>query len=279
MKHLLALKLYTDFDVLQREFRKSYRAPYSEDGDRLRSFARWRDLLEETFLKFNEVTQDHEQPKILYHGINNTMPIASFSGKNYGPSSTTTDLHVARSFAGKNGMILVLKPKASQYKVLNISWVSDYPDEKEYLIFDHEVEVQAVILSSDYDQYYHYYHGVLGPNFRSMSTPIGHISYPDQKRIVRYFDHLNQLKTDSLLDLRLDSVDEMDRMSLMQWMVHVMSNESQQMSREYKQSVECNLRFLLRDVSEIRIPSEMMEKLVENETELNGVITKFISIV
>merc|ERR1711971_688555 len=47
LKHLLVLKLYTDFDLLQREFRKTYRDPYNKIIDRLQSFVHWRRLLTE----------------------------------------------------------------------------------------------------------------------------------------------------------------------------------------------------------------------------------------
>ena len=40
------------------------------------------------------------------------MCIDQYEGIYYG-MFTTTDLHVARSFAGKNGMILVLKPETN----------------------------------------------------------------------------------------------------------------------------------------------------------------------
>merc|ERR1719244_2245146 len=132
------------------------------------------------------------------------MPIDKFSGINFGPSSTTTDLHVARSFAGKHGMILVLVPERSlsktAYRVLDISWVSDYPDEKEYLIFDHEIKVQSWILSSDYDRHYRYYHDVLGHNIQSRDTiPYGHLSYSDQMEVTNLFADLS-----SLIDQKVD---------------------------------------------------------------------------
>merc|ERR1719192_2381850 len=55
MKHLVALKLYTDFDLLQREFRKSFRAPYNQTKERLQAFFHWREALQETFHKFSSI--------------------------------------------------------------------------------------------------------------------------------------------------------------------------------------------------------------------------------
>jgi len=149
---------------MQQEFRTLYRSPYNKNvrevvggqstgrNQAVQAFFHWRQLLTETFLKLNRVISEEEQPQMLFHGVNRVMPIDNFSGTNFGPSSTTADLRVARSFAGKNGMILVLRPKSSRYRVVDISWSNDYPDEKEYLIFDHNVEIESVVLSCDYDR-------------------------------------------------------------------------------------------------------------------------------
>merc|ERR1712154_453037 len=74
MKHLVALKLYTDFDLLQREFRKSFRAPYNKTKERLEAFYHWREALQETFLKFSLIPSSSlNQPSTLFHGINSLM--------------------------------------------------------------------------------------------------------------------------------------------------------------------------------------------------------------
>ena len=80
MKHLVALKLYTDFDLLQRELRKSYRSPYNEDIERLRSFYHWIKVLKSTFKRFSNVKHAMKQPKRLYHGVNSFMFIDQFEG-------------------------------------------------------------------------------------------------------------------------------------------------------------------------------------------------------
>ena len=149
---LLALQLCTDA-LLQREIRKTYRAPCCRDMERLRLFADFAlcmDLLKEMYYK---VITEHKQPRILFNGINHTMPIANFLGKGVLSSSTTTDLHVIRPFRTQNGRILVLRPKRDDiFRVMDISWISDYPNEKEYLISDHTVGVECVISSSDYER-------------------------------------------------------------------------------------------------------------------------------
>ena len=96
MRHLVALKLYTDFDLLQREFCKTYRAPYNNEVERLQSFFWWKATLQETFEKFSKVPNALNQPRTLFCGINNIMCIDQFDGMYYGPISTTTDLAIAR---------------------------------------------------------------------------------------------------------------------------------------------------------------------------------------
>merc|ERR1712228_668505 len=132
LKELIALKLYLDFDDLQREFRKIFRLPYNNNSDRLSSFYHWNKLLIKTFAKLNKV-HNNKQYKVLYHGVSNVTKISSsFNGKCFGPLSTTTDIDIARSFAGDNGMILQIKPNYD--KESNQSFV-----------------IEKVILSKEFD--------------------------------------------------------------------------------------------------------------------------------
>merc|ERR1712083_315699 len=114
-----------------------------------------------------------------------------------------------------------------KYRVVDISWISDYPDEKEYLIFDHDVEIESVVLSSDYDRHYHYYHSVLEKNDRIARTqaPSGHISYESQNRI---FEHLSY---SALCNTRDGSPVDYNTM---QWMVDIAVHGLQQMSPELR---------------------------------------------
>merc|ERR1719474_241539 len=144
--------------TMQRDLRKKYRAPFNA-VDRLQAFARWREFLRDTFLTFNTVTSQHQQPQRLLHAITTTMTVVIFSA--LGLSSTTTDLRVARWVAGKRGMILVRRPKRSftktnRFRVLDISWIRDYPDEIQYRIFHHMVGVGYVISSTRHNPNHHH---------------------------------------------------------------------------------------------------------------------------
>ncbi len=188
VKLLVALKLYSDIDSLQRVLRQSFRYNVSDTVEKQKSFFHWRSALQEAFLKFTEISRapknNWRTPKRLYHGTSKVLCIDKFSGVFHGPISTTTDLDVARSFAGKNGMILVLIINPSTYTPLDISWLSDYADEKEYLLFDHDIELETWILASDYDEFYDYYHSVF-IHHKNVKPPTGLLSVEKTRLIVQ----------------------------------------------------------------------------------------------
>merc|ERR1719203_1987482 len=75
---------------------------------------------------------------ILYHGVNAKMvlnPIQTMSF--YGPLSTTSSYHVAKTFATAKGMILKMTsqyPRCDYCHAFDVSIISDYPEEQEYLV-------------------------------------------------------------------------------------------------------------------------------------------------
>ncbi|MCP3659706.1 MAG: hypothetical protein GY830_05040, partial [Bacteroidetes bacterium] len=242
LNHLVALKLYTDLDVLQKEFRKSFRKPYHKEERRSQSFYWWRKTLMESYENFNIMLRNTPCPINLFHGVNHIAGIEQDDNNYhtfYGPFSTTSDLHVARSFAGKMGMILQIKPEAfvpsAIYEDMNkiycqkdidlikgwlkndknyiniipktfhlenkintiiacyyhkprgaldISWISDFPAEREYLMFNSSIELRTWVLSSDYDQHYHYYHALFIKNLKKLKVPSGHLSYENQIKVL-----------------------------------------------------------------------------------------------
>merc|ERR1719242_1670230 len=76
----------------------------------------------------------------LYHGVNakmilNPAETMAFSG----PLSTTSSYHVARTFATKKGMVLKITsqfPRLNRCRAFDVSVLSDYPEEQEFLIGD-----------------------------------------------------------------------------------------------------------------------------------------------
>eukprot|EP01084_Bolivina_argentea_P152456 265956_1 len=137
LKQLVALKLYTDFDDLQRELRKCFRKgrKYDEHLKRQREFFHWNQLLETACLQSHDIIISR-----LYHGVNKPLMLSSFSGTYYGPISTTTMFDIAKQFAGTNGRILELYPSYSK-KGLKVSWLSNFPDEDEVLYINASFEI------------------------------------------------------------------------------------------------------------------------------------------
>eukprot|EP01083_Nonionella_stella_P311162 1108452_1 len=41
-------------------------------------------------------------------------------------------------------------PSSHRFQVLDISWISNYADEREYLLLDHTIEIETCILTSDF---------------------------------------------------------------------------------------------------------------------------------
>ena len=75
----------------------------------------------------------------LFHGVNRQMVLCpSSTGSFWGPLSTTDSLHVARTFATAHGMVLKLESAFPDHPALcrafNASLISDFPEEKEWLI-------------------------------------------------------------------------------------------------------------------------------------------------
>eukprot|EP01084_Bolivina_argentea_P051182 94152_1 len=65
LEHIVALKLYTDFDLLQREFKKTFR---TNEPERMREFYHWRNVLQDTFDTINnQMVSKPYQPNILFH--------------------------------------------------------------------------------------------------------------------------------------------------------------------------------------------------------------------
>eukprot|EP01084_Bolivina_argentea_P289694 497498_1 len=163
LKNILALKLYCDEDNLQSEFRKCFISKYENDqdyNDRISSFYHWRKELNSAFIKLSKIKffNKNNDFKILYHGVTCKSIINKQNGIFYGPLSTTTDISVAREFAGKNGMVLAIKPNINSiHKLLNLSLISDFPQEKEILLCDHNIHIKGYVYSNDFDNNYSYY--------------------------------------------------------------------------------------------------------------------------
>mmetsp|Transcript_31209 Transcript_31209/g.27461 ORF Transcript_31209/g.27461 Transcript_31209/m.27461 type:complete len:412 (-) Transcript_31209:538-1773(-) len=196
LKHILSIKLYTDDDNLQREFSKCFIKKYQNDSDykdRISSFYHWRKELKFAFNALSKIRycSNNQKQDTLFHGVTfNTINIKSHNETYYGPLSTTSDINVARDFAGKDGMILCIKPLCndSKFKTMNISLISEFEQESEYLLFNHNIKIENIIYSKDFDNNYIHYKQVYVTKCIKMEEKI---SYSPSSSIVE------SLKTNS----------------------------------------------------------------------------------
>eukprot|EP01083_Nonionella_stella_P232812 820875_1 len=141
LKQIVSLKIYTDFDKLQREFRMCFRDPDPMGREkRQKEFFFWNNVLEMSCKKSCDAIGNK-----LYHGINDSELSAScFSGTYYGPVSTTIERAIAEEFAGDNGQILELYPSFGA-KGLSVSWLSNFPKENEVLYMNVSFQISNII--------------------------------------------------------------------------------------------------------------------------------------
>ena len=157
LQEVVVLKLYTDFDRLQKVLKKSFRYDTIDDminpdtvdvdaekKDRIRadlknyleSFYHWRSELLVMLNKFGTKWRDKNMN--LYHGVNAKMvikPSRSFAFS--GPLSTTSSCPVAHTFATEKGMVLTFAshfPRLGYCNAFDASLISDFPQEQEWLI-------------------------------------------------------------------------------------------------------------------------------------------------
>ncbi len=178
LPEITTFKLYTDFDKLQYELKQCFRfetisdiftlknfdpnnsdkGKYDFDPNakeqeiklelRLRTFYRWRIGLLTMLNKFGREINPNVS---LYHGVNAKM-ILNNGGKKglafYGPLSTSTSYHVARTFATAKGMVLQITtqyPRLGICRAFDASLISDYPEEKELLLAFAYLRIKSVI--------------------------------------------------------------------------------------------------------------------------------------
>ena len=154
LQEIVTMKLYTDFDKLQFAFKKCFRFESIDmDSDdpvimeqilrirddlqrRIQTFFHWRQSLMVVLNKFGTRLRDNNIA--LFCGINAKMifnPTQTFAF--HGPLSTSSSHHVANTFATEKGMVIQMKskyPRLTFCNAFDASLISDYPEEKEWLV-------------------------------------------------------------------------------------------------------------------------------------------------
>eukprot|EP01083_Nonionella_stella_P253520 872268_1 len=143
-EELLALKVFTDIDKLQKEFSKSFwKAQFFNKSliVRRQQFYHWAHTLRRAF-KYGNVPIN----QTLYRGFNKTLQIASFSPFCGQPTSTSTNWNVANGFSDGVGLIIESDKNQVVYG-LDVLCISIYPNESEIWLYDQTFPLQRAAIS------------------------------------------------------------------------------------------------------------------------------------
>eukprot|EP01083_Nonionella_stella_P004922 14378_1 len=144
MKDIVSLKLYTDFDALQRHFRKCFRDKKRDERlKRQKSFYYWYKQLGIASNKSDNIIS-HK----LYHGVDVELPPSTFCGMYHGPVSTTLAWDIAVAFAGSKGQVIELYPSFGK-KGLMVNFLSNFPDEQEVLYLDCSFQISNIFKADE----------------------------------------------------------------------------------------------------------------------------------
>eukprot|EP01084_Bolivina_argentea_P185635 320117_1 len=170
VQHLLAMMIYCDFDLLQKNFTETCRKiDQYEDDHSLRkrhsNFANWARLLRELVDCWGWQENVGGVLNNLYHGLNKEFQLLSIHATIKGPLSTTRSLAVAVSFCTNQGMIITLVPDMNMYiprtnsahAKMDCSWLSRFPHEQEVFFMGgySGFDIRGILFSNgiDYEEY------------------------------------------------------------------------------------------------------------------------------
>eukprot|EP01084_Bolivina_argentea_P012021 22533_1 len=133
-RHLISLKIYTDYTGICRKFAESFRLRSNETMNDLKKrhsayFYLAKNIREAVECFGREITEKNQ----FYRGIEKEMyfanPILTFNG----PLSCTSESAQARCFAGDKGMVIALKKYYQRLTYFDCSVISRHPAEQEKL--------------------------------------------------------------------------------------------------------------------------------------------------
>eukprot|EP01084_Bolivina_argentea_P128859 227692_1 len=163
---ILAIKLYTDLDELQHEFRQSFSRKHGEtDTDVIKrhisKYYFWGKWLHHAITvygdKINNKLKINNKKVAYYHGLSTELCFDSLRHDFNIPMSVTTNQIKAGQFATDKGIILELKcqwdyeSKWNRTKAFSVKWISEYPLEEEVLLFGNfnQLMIANIILMRD----------------------------------------------------------------------------------------------------------------------------------
>eukprot|EP01083_Nonionella_stella_P015844 44347_1 len=134
---ILSLMIYCNYDVLQYEFSKTYR---EENGANHSNFYFLAKYMKHAFSKYH-ASSDYTNVGTFYHGISEKLVFPAYVDVQiHSPLSTSSSLEVAINFTDNNEG-LVISFGLINGGALGLSWLSNYPNEHEYLFIQDEWSV------------------------------------------------------------------------------------------------------------------------------------------
>ena len=149
IEHLLVLKVYTDFDDVQREFKRHCRR--LRTGDSLKSvmkrnqeIAIWSRLLRESVMFWGKTMTKSEE---LYCGLTARLVLKSLHQRFECPLSTTKDFDIAQRFTDECiGAIMRIKRASSHTRYFKAASISKFNHEEERLFIGSTIKIVSIFV-------------------------------------------------------------------------------------------------------------------------------------
>eukprot|EP01084_Bolivina_argentea_P189352 325640_1 len=153
---ILCIKMYTDTNELQSNFRHSFRS--ISDNNRRAQFFHWAVKFHMVYLKIeaeNEIHghNDYISKITLYHGLDRLFDTKGLVRQYYGPLSTTAEETVASTYAGDGGMILQIDKEYNNRNMnaIDVGWISCYGESEVLLLNPHVMIQKSHVFLKDID--------------------------------------------------------------------------------------------------------------------------------
>eukprot|EP01084_Bolivina_argentea_P117286 208310_1 len=154
--------IYCNYDALQYIFSKTYREKESEHNN----FYHMGKHTKTAVQKFGTAIKDtQKRVKNFYHGIDKELVFPQIVGAKgcgisvYCPLSTSSSKTVAINFTNNKGQVVQIGGELSCAKYFSVKWLSDYPNEQEYLFVQNNVLTSKLAINNIFDCQFGYEYG------------------------------------------------------------------------------------------------------------------------
>ena len=145
--HLMAMKVYTDFDDLQREFKRHCRRLRKGESvksvmERNQEIANWCRLLTECIMFWGDTMAKKQE---FYCGLTARLVLRSLNQRFECPLSTTRSWDIAQRFTGDHqGIILKIKRGNARTRYFDVASISAHSEEEESLFVGSTIKITGI---------------------------------------------------------------------------------------------------------------------------------------